>query len=95
MTRRITATDRMLAHADKLARAAGEVVGSRRRTHRRLGDIDVVLVEQAGEPTAVYLSDVGDDGVIVELTAERLFEVATLVRELLAAPPPVKRRRKS
>ena len=84
--RPITAVDRMLAWADK-----ADPPKSRRRTHRRFGKLDIVVIERAGEPTVVYLTN--DEGVIVEATVAELLQAAAAVRLLLESRPPVKRKR--
>ena len=86
-TRPITAVDRMLAYADKVDGTAEP----RRRTHRRFGQLDVVVVERDGAPTVVYLTN-GSDATIVEASAGELAEAADAVRTLMANPPPLKRR---
>ena len=91
--RPITDVDRVLAYDDKLALAIGDTVKARRRTHRRCGRIDVIIVETTDEPTKVYLSEGEQDSVIVEVTADELTQAAASVRELLANPPPIKRKR--
>lgn len=80
-TRPITAVDRMLAYADKVDGTAEP----RRRTHRRFGQLDVVVVERDGAPTVVYLTN--DEGVIVEATAAELLQAASAVRLVLETPP--------
>lgn len=90
--RPITGTDRMLAYGDRIARAFGMVSKSRRRTHWRFGRLNVILVEEAGEPTMVYLENEGD-GAIIQATATELGEAAAAVQKLLANPPPVRRKR--
>lgn len=92
--RPITAVDRVLAYGDKLAAALGDTVRARRRTHRRCGRLHVVVVETAGEPTAVYLTRGEADSDIVEATATELAEAAAVVREIVSEPPPIKRRQK-
>ena len=89
--RPITAVDRVLAYGDKIAVAIGEAVKARRRTHRRCGQLDVIVVETAGEPTKVYLTHGEADSDILELTAVELAETAAVVRDLLEKPPPIKR----
>jgi hypothetical protein len=91
-TRPLTAVDKLLAYGDSIDRALGETSKARRRTHRRFGKLDVVLVEQTDEPTVVYLTN-GGDADIVEATAGELAEAAAAVKELLTNPPPVKRKR--
>ena len=88
--RPITAVDRMLAWSDEADRAIGDAPKVRRRTHRRFGKLDLVVVEKMNEPTIVYLTN--GEGVIVEAKAAELLKAADAVRELLANPPPVKRR---
>lgn len=88
--RPITAVDRMLAWVDRVdpstrveAARAGHPY-ARRRTHRRFGQLDLVVVEQTDVPTVVYLSN--DEGVIVETTATDMLEAADAVRDLLTRP---------
>ena len=89
--RRIDEIDRMLAYEDGIKRVIGETVKARRRTVLRFGQLEVVVVEETGEQTKVYLSN--DEGSITEATAAELASAAAAVRELLANPPPIKRRR--
>jgi hypothetical protein len=91
-TRPITAIDRMLAWSDSADRATGGVPVVRRRTHRRIGQLDLVVVEQDGSHTIAYLSN--DEGVIVEASATALLEAADVVRDLLAKPPVGSKRRR-
>jgi hypothetical protein len=91
--RPITAVDRVLAYGDQLAVAAGDPVRARRRTHRRCGQLDVIVVETAGESTTVYLTHAAMDSAIIEVTVAELDEAAAVVRELMTKPPPVKRKR--
>ena len=86
----ITPVDRMLAWSDDAERAIGDEPKARRRTHRRFGKLDVVVVERTGEPTIVYLND---NDAIIETKASNLLEAADAVREILANPPPIKRKR--
>ena len=86
--RPITAVDRMLSWSDQVT---GDSPKARRRTHRRFGKLDLVVVETTGEPTIVYLTN--DEGVIVESTAAELLQAAAAVRLLLESRPPVKRKR--
>lgn len=90
-TRPITPVDRMLAWSDDMERTMGDVPKARRRTHRKFGKLDVVVVERTGEPTIVYLTN--EEDVIVEAKVKELFDAADAVRELLANPPPVRRKR--
>jgi hypothetical protein len=90
--RRITETDRMLAYSDRIERATGRRGSARRRTHRQFGQLDLIIVEETGRPTTVYMEN-EDSGVIVEATADELLQAAAAVRELLASPPPSKRTR--
>jgi len=90
-SRPLTAVDRLLAYGDQLGRALGDTLKARRRTHRRFGKLDVVIVEQTGEPTKVYLTN-GTDATVVEATASELTQAAAAIQELMANPPPVKRR---
>ena len=89
--RPITPVDRMLAWSDDAERATGDEPKARRRTHRRFDKLDLVVVEQEGEPTVIYLTN--EEGVIVEATVADLFDASDAVRELLTNPPPVKRKR--
>ena len=90
--RPITPVDRMLAWSDDAERAIGDEPKARRRTHRRFGKLDVVIIERTGEPTIVYLTN--DEGSeIIEAKAADLLEAADAVRDLLANPPPIKRKR--
>lgn len=84
--RPITPVDRMLAWSDGVERAIGDEPKGRRRTHRRFGKLDLVVIERSGEPTVVYLSN--DEGVIVEARPSELFDAAETVREVLAKLPP-------
>jgi len=88
--RPLTPVDRLLAWADRSDQAAGIINKARRRTHRRCGKLDVVVVEQTGESTVVYLSE-GDD-TILSASAADLVEAAAFVREAIGRPPPVRRR---
>jgi hypothetical protein len=91
--RHINPVDRLLAHEDGIKRAIGETKKARRRTVRRFGRLEIVIVEESGEPTKVYLTNDADiSGSVVEATAGELALAATAVRELLADPPPIKRR---
>ncbi len=85
--RPITAVDRMLAYADRVDGTAEP----RRRTHRRFGQLDVVVVERDGAPTVVYLTN--DEGVIVEATAAELLQAASAVRLVLETPPAKRNKR--
>lgn len=85
--RPITAVDRMLAYADRVDGTAEP----RRRTHRRFGQLDVVVVERDGAPTVVYLTN--DEGVIVEATAAELLQAASAVRLILETPPAKRKKR--
>jgi hypothetical protein len=87
MTRRITDVDRMLAFEDGINRTIDKPIKGRRRTVRKFGQLEVIVVEETGESTQVYLTN--GDGVIVEMTASELAEAAATVRELLANPPPM------
>jgi len=94
--RPLTAVDRMLAWSDDNDRAAadagfGDPPKARRRTHRRFGQLDVVVVERTDASTVVYLTN--DEGVIVEAKASELIEAVAAVQELLANPPPIRRRK--
>ena len=80
----------MLAYRDRLNRSTGEPQDTRRRTHFRFGQLEVVVVERAAEPTTVYLTN--GEAVIVEALATELIQAADAVQKLLANPPPVKRR---
>jgi len=91
--RPITAVDRVLAYGDQIAVAAGDAVKARRRTHRRCGSLDVIVVETSGEPTTVYLTHGEMDSAIIETTGSELVEAAAFVRELMTKPPPVRRKR--
>jgi hypothetical protein len=91
-TRRINEVDRMLSHEDGLKRVLGETVKARRRTVRRFGKLEVVIVEETGEPTKVYLTNGAEEGAVVEATANELIEASGTVLKLLADPPPIKRR---
>lgn len=91
--RHITAVDRVLAYGDRIAVAVGDAVKARRRTHRRCGELDVVVVETAGEPTVVYLTQGEPESPIIETTDSELTEAAAFVRELMTKPPPIKRKR--
>lgn len=86
--RPITPVDRMLSWSDQ---ATGDSPKARRRTHRRFGKLDLVIVERTDEPTTVYLTN--EEGVIVESTAAELLQAAAAVRLLLESRPPVKRNR--
>lgn len=88
--RPITSVDRMLAWSDGFEDAIGEPRRARRRTHRRFGKLDVVVVETTGEPTVVYLTN--EEDVIVEARPKELLDAADAVRDLLANPPPIKRK---
>ena len=90
-TRRINTVDRMLSHEDGMKRVIGETVKAHRRTVLRFGQLEVVVVEEPGEQTKVYLSN--DDDSITEATAAELASAAAAVRVLLANPLPIKRRR--
>jgi len=90
--RRITDVDRMLSFDDSLKRAIGETVKARRRTVRRFGRLEIVIVEETDEPTKVYLTNGADDGAVVEATSMELAQAANAVHELLTNPPPIKRR---
>jgi hypothetical protein len=85
--RPITAADRMLAHG----RAIGLSRSPRRRTHFRFGVLDVVVVEAPGEPTAVYLGN-EKDGTVVQATTDELSKAAAAVQQILANPPPARRK---
>lgn len=93
MPRRINDVDRMLAFEDNLKQVTGETVKARRRTVRQFGQLQVIIVEETGEHTKVYLSN-GDAQVIeaTEATASELAQAAEAVRKALAKPPPIKRR---
>ncbi len=94
-TRRITDVDRMLLFEDRLT---GETKKSRRRTVRRFGQLEVVVVEETDKPTKLYLCNFDRESrlmgrcEIVEVTMNELEQAAAAVRELLANPPPIKRR---
>lgn len=90
--RTITTADRALAYADRLDRALDNPPKDRRRTHFRFGKLDVVVVEQAGEPTTVYLEE-ADSDVVVEATAAELAQAAAAVVDLLTNPPPTRKKR--
>jgi hypothetical protein len=83
--RPITDVDRLLAYGDRIAGKPP----ARRRTHFRFGKLEVIVIEEASEPTTVYLAN--RDGAIVEATAAELAEAANAVLKLLANPPPMKR----
>jgi|GEM_PF-2140995 len=87
--RPITAVDRMLAFGDRLT-GNRHRPAARRRTHFRFGALEVIVVEQAAEPTEVYLTN--GNAVIVETLATDLIQATDAVQKLLANPPPVKRR---
>lgn len=87
--RPITPVDRMLAWSDRVERAIGDEPKVRRRTHRRFGKLDVVVIERTGEPTVVYLTN--EEDVIVEAKAKELVDAARFVEELLRNPPPARR----
>lgn len=76
--RPLTAVDRMLAWV------GGAYFESepKRRTHERFGQLDVVVVEQGGESTVVYLTN--DEGVIVEARAWELLEAADFLQAVMA-----------
>ena len=84
--RPITDVDRLLAYGDRIAGKPP----ARRRTHFRFGKLEVIVIEEASEPTTVYLAN-RDEAVIVEATAAELAEAANAVLKLLANPPPMKR----
>lgn len=88
--RPITPVDRMLAWSDSADRASGEKPKARRRTHRRFGQLDVVVIYRSGEPTIVYLTN--DEGVIVEAKASELIAAADAVREAMTHPSPSRRK---
>lgn len=90
--RPITPVDRMLAFGDKLHREVAESLKGRRRTTITAGQLTAVVVELAGEPTTVFLTNGPEDAAIVEATATELSEVAAGVRKLLSDPPPRRRR---
>ena len=90
--RPITEVDRMLGYQDRLDRATGERVKARRRTRRKFGQLEVVVVETANEPTRLFLSN-GSFADIVEATPAELEKVAAAVRVILADPPPIRRKR--
>jgi hypothetical protein len=90
--RPLTEIDRMLAFGDALDAAGGETPKARRRTHRRFGHLDVIVIEVTGEATKVYLSNTEDGSAIVEATALELAQTAAAVAELLANPPPTKKK---
>jgi len=89
--RRITSVDRLLAYEDDFKRVMGETKQARRRTVRQFGKLGVIIVEETGEPTKLYLYGTDDDSVIVETTASELERATSGVREVLANPPPIKR----
>ena len=91
-TRRITDVDRMLAHEDGIKRVLGETEKARRRTVRKFGRLEVVIVEETGEVTKVYLTNGAEEGAVVEATASELAQAASAVRETLSNLPPIKRR---
>lgn len=91
-SRPITDIDRMLAAGDRIDRAIGKPpTKDRRRTHLRFGKLVLVVVEQTGEPTIVYLTN--GEGVIVEATTSELAEAANAVQKILENPPPTKPRK--
>ena len=91
-TRRITDVDRMLAHEDGIKRVLGETAKARRRTVRKFGRLEVIIVEETGEPTKVYLTNGAEEGAVVEATVSELVQAMAGINDVLANPPPIKRR---
>jgi len=91
VTRRITDVDRMLRWSDDMDRALDRPKRARRRHHRRIDDFDVIVVEETGQPTMVYLAE-PDSSAGFELNVEQLRRVSQFVEEILKQPPPIKRR---
>jgi hypothetical protein len=96
--RRITAADRLLKYERDLDAALGNPAeeGLMRRTARRAGELDVVVVEQPGASSRVFLSeaDAGDWGDLLETTVEDLRLALRQVEEILARPPERGRKRR-
>ena len=91
-TRRINEVDRMLAHEDGIKRVLGETKKARRRTVRKFGRLEVIIVEETDEQTKVYLTNGAEEGAVVEATVTDLAQAVSADHELLAYPPPIKRR---
>lgn len=88
--RKINDVDRMLSFEDVVKRSTGKTSKARRRTVRKFGQLEVVVVEETDEPTQVFLAN--GDAVIVRATVGELEQAAASVREILSNPPPIKRR---
>lgn len=93
--RPLTAADRFLAYERDADRAIGRKDDKpRRRTHRRVGAMDVIVIEEAGAPTRVLLAE-GPDGAIIETTVAYLRQALAHVEEVISQPPPTRRKRNS
>jgi len=88
---RLTAIDRFLHWERQHDRALELPDRPRRRTHRRAGKLDVVIVEEQDRPTRVLLSEAEDvhrGAPILEMTVAELRQALAHAEEAMARPPP-------
>jgi hypothetical protein len=93
--RPLTSADRLFAYGRDADRAIGRKNDKpHHRTHRRVGVLDVIVIEEAGAPTRVFLSEGGPDGPIVETTVAALRQALAHVEEIVSQPPPARVRKR-
>jgi hypothetical protein len=95
--RPITPADRFLAWERDFDRGLDKAPSTRprRRSHRRAGTLDIVVIEELDRPTRILLCEGGEKSgdPFIETTVERLRQALAYIDEIVAQPPPRKKPR--